>query len=215
MFKTIEKKKIVFFIVPISYAVAAYSLLTKGINETGLRSGIQTAMQISTLLYLLILIAAPLYTFFNNNTFTRWLNNNQKYLTISYALTQILALFGIFSLFLYFSDIFWEISIPKQRSFGAFGLFFLLSLIIISSDRVAKWLGEKKWQLIQSIVLYYLYTIYMFAYLRRSFIESPRYSYSVIHTLLFCGLIVGLLLRLAWDLKRAKDSITAKKLPKE
>jgi len=138
---------------------------SEGFGEPGLRAGIRLSGRISTLLFMSAFLARPLYLWFSGPV-TRWLLKNRRYLGVSFASTHTMHLFLILGLA--------RLSPSFVHSLkggvvwgGGLGYVFLYAMTATSSDRAVRWLGAKRWKILHTVGLYYLWSIFAFTYLGR------------------------------------------------
>jgi DMSO/TMAO reductase YedYZ heme-binding membrane subunit len=164
----------------------------EGLGEPGLRAGIRLSGRISTLLFMSAFLARPLFLSVSCPV-TRWLLENRRYLGVSFASSHTMHLFLILGLAITSASFIHSLKGGTIIG-GGLGYIILYAMTATSSDRAVRWLGARRWKILHTLGLYYLWSIFAVTYLGR-LKESPRYWPWVI--LVWGGMVFrfGMLLR--------------------
>ena len=149
-----------------------------GFNETATRYAIRWSAKMSFLLFCLAFSAAGIHYFVKNSR-SYWLRMNRKYLGISFALIHLIHLAFLGILQNYFHPVFNKAAITSLLG-GGIAYLFVVLMLLTSFPRFSKQLSPPAWAMLHTIGGYWIWTIFMTSYTRRSFTEWEYLPYVVI-----------------------------------
>lgn len=143
-----------------------------GADEAGIRTAIRVSARVSFAIFLLAYVAAPARQFWRTPA-TAWLLRNRRHVGVSFAVAHFLHLFDIALLALLLGDAFrMEAAVLYG---GGLAYVLLTAMTLTSFDRSARWLGPRRWKLLHSTGLHWLWTVFtVFDWTPLAF-ESPAY----------------------------------------
>lgn len=161
----------------------ALILIFHGINEPSMAIVIRLTARTSCILFLLAFCASSLRRF-KSNKFTRWLLQNRRYFGLSMAVSHgfhAIAIIGAAIL---------STEIPTDNHGGNLGYLFIIAMTITSFRYPASFLGERGWQILHTVGMYYLWLAFIYSF-------SNRLDESLLIYLPFVSLlIIAIALRL-------------------
>lgn len=133
--------------------------------QEGVRLGIRVTARISLFLFSIAFITSSL-RFTLKNKFAYWMKNRRA-VGLSFAFSHLIH--GILFATLYIVDptLFYQVAQPTTIIFGGLGYVFLLAMTITSNDYSVQKLGIKRWRMLHSIGMYYLWFIFFASYAGR------------------------------------------------
>ncbi len=162
----------------------AIIVIIHGINEPSMRLAIRATARTSCILFIAAFVAAPLQQIWRNS-FTQWLRRNRRYLGVSFAVSHGFHAIAIFGLAIVTSGDSYQ-SDPG----GMLGYLFIVAMTLTSFNRTAAWLGQRPWQILHTVGMYYLWLAFLIAF-------SGRLSESILLYLpIVILLILAIMLRL-------------------
>ncbi|MCI0489055.1 MAG: ferric reductase-like transmembrane domain-containing protein [Blastocatellia bacterium] len=179
----------------------AVIFLAQGFGEEGMRTVTRATARTSISLFLIAFTASPLLAVWPNDL-TRWLRANRRYIGVSFALSHAFHAAAIYGLARLTSGE--SLPGPASPEFlgGALGYIFIAAMAATSFDRTARWLGAKRWRILHTSGMYYLWMVFMFSY-------GGRATQSIYYVPLAVLLISAMVLRL-FAHKRPKRMVAVK-----
>jgi sulfoxide reductase heme-binding subunit YedZ len=178
--------------------MVAVVLLRWGAGEDGLRAGIRATAGSSFALLMVVFVASPLNALFTSSA-TKWLLANRRYLGVSFAVSQLAHAILIGALASTHPSSFWRRLAMTTLVGGGLGYVLTALMTVTSFDRPAAWLGRRRWRLLHTAGVYYLWAIFFFSYVGRA--ASPRYAALVV------VLAASLALRVAAAVRRRARAV--------
>lgn len=151
--------------------MTAAIFLVAGIGEAGLRMLIRATARTSLVLFLAAFVASSLRQLWPMPA-TRWLLTNRRYVGVSFAVSHFLHLLAIVALAVTVPE--FEISTVTLIG-GGMAYVFIAAMVATSFDRTTAWLGPRRWRLLHTAGMYYVWIIFVNSYVPRALIESPAY----------------------------------------
>lgn len=169
--------------------ICALLLATAGFTERGVSLVIRTTAQTSFVLFLAAFSAASLLKFFPNGV-TRWLRSNRRYLGVSFAVSHLLHAAAILTLGVVTGGRSLAATDAATLVGGGLAYVFILAMAATSFDGAVRQLGQRRWTLLHTAGMYYIWFIFMFSYGGRA-VDSLAYATPALL------LVLALMLRLA------------------
>jgi len=164
--------------------------LVSGTDEVGARVLIRATARTSLVYFLAAFVASGLRGLWPSPG-TLWLLRNRRYLGVSFALSHFLHLAAILEVAWRWPHPFLEQSArPVTLIGGGLGYVFIAAMTATSFDRSAAWLGARRWRLLHTAGMYYLWIIFTFSFGGRA-VVAPAYALPAL------ALLAGLTVRLA------------------
>ena len=162
----------------------ALILIFHGINEPSMAIVIRLTARTSCILFLLAFCASSLRRF-KSDRFTRWLLQNRRYFGLSMAVSH-----GFHAIAIIGAAILSTETIPTDSHGGNLGYLFIIAMTITSFRYPASFLGERGWQILHTVGMYYLWLAFIYSF-------SNRLDESLLIYLPFVSLlIIAIALRL-------------------
>ncbi len=165
----------------------AVLLAIAGTGDDGLRLVIRATARTSVALFLLAFAASALRRRWPTPQ-TRWLLANRRYVGVSFAVSHfghllaILALAG-WSVREFYARAGWTAGI-----LGSLGYVLIAAMVATSFDATADWLGPRRWRLLHTTGLYYLWFIFFVSFAPRAG-QAPL-LYGTVTFLLVAAMVV-------------------------
>ena len=179
----------------------AVIFVVQGFDAEGSSTVIRATARTSITLFLVAFVASPLLSLWPS-ALTRWLRMNRRYIGVSFAVSHGFHAAAICGLAVVSSGE----SLPGVTSptfiGGALAYLFIAAMTITSFHATTRWLGAKRWRILHTSGMYYLWIIFMFSY-------GGRAAQSIYYMPLAAILIAALLLRFL-ALKKPKNLVAAK-----
>lgn len=158
--------------------------LSHGFNESSVRIAIRSTARTSCLLFIMAFIASAL-RYFSKHSFVQWLRQNRRYLGLSMAISHSFHALAIITLAILTTD-----SYLYSNHGGNLGYFFIFAMTITSFQPTASLLGNRGWQVLHTVGMYYLWLAFVYTF-------ASRLSESLIIYVPFVSLlVVALIIRL-------------------
>ncbi|MBW4618566.1 MAG: ferric reductase-like transmembrane domain-containing protein [Cyanosarcina radialis HA8281-LM2] len=145
--------------------------IVNGINEQGMRIAIRTTGRTSCLLFLSAFIASSLHQL-RSSSFSVWLLKNRRYLGISMAVSHSYHAIALLGLWFATAG-----TAPQIEPLGTLGYIILIAMTVTSFPRPANWLGKRRWQILHTTGMYFLWAglllEYSFKLSKSPFLYSP------------------------------------------
>lgn len=177
--------------------LAALVLARWGAGDAGLRAGIRATARSSWALFLAVFVASPWHRLAPSSA-SKWLLRNRRYLGVSMALSQLVHALFIGALVALDRDRFVARLSASTAIGGLLGYVFLALMTATSFDRTAAWLGRRRWRILHTVGVYYLWIVFAFSFFGRA-LRSPAYWALVIPLVLAMALRV-----VAWRRRAAR-----------
>ena len=181
-------------------AAFAAAIAALGTDEAALRTLVRATAQVSFALFLPVYAASPLRRLWPAPA-TRWLLRNRRYLGVSFAWAHGLHLLAIAMLVLLLGDAFE--SDPVVLVFGGFTYLLLAGMVLTSTDRTARWLGPRRWNLLHRTGIHALWLLFTISWAGRA--ASPYY----LALTLLAGAVAGLRLAALRTRRAARSGAAA------
>ena len=159
--------------------------MTQGLSETSNRIAIRASAKISFFLFCIAFSASALH-FFIKNAFSYWLRMNRKYWGISFAISHFIHLVFLGLLQYCFHPVF-NLAATTSLLAGGIAYLFIVLMFLTSFPTFAKYLSQQQWKWLHTIGGYWIWSIFMSSYWKRSMTEWEYVPYVVI-LLLVLGL---------------------------
>lgn len=124
---------------------------------------------------------------------TRWLRRNRRYLGVSFAISHAIHLAGIIAFARLDPAGFAEATNVLTFLGGGLAYGFIAAMALTSFDRAVVWLGPRRWRLLHTLGLWYIWVIFAQAYGKRVVVDI---DYGPGMALVLAALVVRLLPRL-------------------
>jgi methionine sulfoxide reductase heme-binding subunit len=176
-------------------------LTAYGTDEAGIRVAIRATARSSYGFFLAAFVASSLRRAWRSPA-SAWVLANRRYLGVSFAVSHFVHLLAIFALYHWSMREFLVGTGVTVTVLGGLGYVFVLAMAATSFDRSAAWLAPRRWRLLHTTGMYYLWFIFTVSYVSRA-VTSPAYAP-------FALLALGTLgLRLAYRPGRARRTTLA------
>jgi len=123
----------------------AYLVLLLPVSEANLRLMIRSSGRASMLIFALAFATAPLCRLFANTT-TSWMRRNRRAVGLLFAWSQLLHLFALLALGLWYPDPFLAGLDILTLAGGGLAYFFTFAMAATSNDRSVRMLGRVRWR---------------------------------------------------------------------
>jgi hypothetical protein len=140
--------------------MAATIVATNGTAEPAIRLLLRSTARTSFLLFSGAFVASAVYRLWRN-PFTSWLRQNRRYLGVSFALSHALHAAAIAALLRMSAE---RIE-PPVLVLGGLAYLFIAAMTATSFDRTAAWLGPRRWRLLHTAGVYYLWSAFALNFL--------------------------------------------------
>ena len=144
-----------------------------GLDEAGIRVLIRATARTSFAFFLLAFVASPLRRVWRSPA-SAWLLANRRYLGLSFAVSHLLHLIAIFALYHWSGRELLAGTSPVVAVVGGLGYLLLAALAATSFDGAVALLGVRRWRLLHTIGMYYLWFVFAVSYVPRA-IGAPTY----------------------------------------
>lgn len=152
--------------------ICAVIVATAGFNEGGLHLVIRTTAQTSLVLFLAAFTSSALLKL-SANALTKWLRRNRRYIGVSFAVSHTFHLAAILALGIVTGGAFFREVTLTTIIGGGLAYVFIFAMAATSFDSAVRWMGHKRWQLLHSIGMFYVWFIFMFSYGGRATVSLP------------------------------------------
>ncbi len=174
----------------------------EGVDEPGIRVVIRATARTSFALFLAAFVASALRRAWRSPT-TAWLLANRRYLGLSFAVSHGLHLAAILALYHWSGRELVAGSGTIVTVLGGFGYLLLAAMAATSFDGAVLRLGVRRWRLLHTVGMYYLWFVFSVGYVPRA-LKSPAYAP-------LAALAVGaLVIRLAYRPGRVRRTVLAR-----
>jgi methionine sulfoxide reductase heme-binding subunit len=135
--------------------IAALVLAIHGSKQQGMYLILRATARTSLVLFLAVFVASPLRAAWPSRA-TRWLVENRRYLGVSFAASHTV----------HFAAIIGLTRVSPERPdlvvllLGALGYAFILAMTATSFDTTAAWLGPRRWKMLHSCGVYYIWSVF-------------------------------------------------------
>jgi methionine sulfoxide reductase heme-binding subunit len=146
-----------------------------GTDEAGIRVVIRATARSSFAFFLAAFVASALRRAWRS-PMSAWLLANRRYLGVSFAVSHLVHLLAIFALYHWSPRQFLVGTGATVTALGGLGYVLLLAMTATSFDRSAAWLGPRRWRMLHTTGMYYLWFIFSVSYVPRAALESPAYA---------------------------------------
>lgn len=144
-------------------AMAVAILLVGGYDERGLHLVIRSTAQTSFVLFLSAFAATSLVKLWPSR-FSKWLRRNRRYVGVSFAASHLLHAAAIIALASLTGGASLRETSAGELAGGGMAYAFILVMAATSSDKAVSWMGPRRWSLLHTIGMYYIWMIFMFSY---------------------------------------------------
>jgi methionine sulfoxide reductase heme-binding subunit len=144
-----------------------------GLDEAGIRVLIRATARTSFAFSLLAFAASPLRRAWRSPG-SAWLLANRRYLGLSFAVSHGLHLIAIFALYHWSGRELLAGTSPLVTVVGGLGYVLLAAMAATSFDGAVALLGVRRWRLLHSVGMYYLWFVFAVSYVPRA-IRTPTY----------------------------------------
>jgi DMSO/TMAO reductase YedYZ heme-binding membrane subunit len=145
--------------------------IVNGVDELGMRLAIRATGRTSCLLFLSAFIASSLRQLWPSS-FSTWLLKNRRYLGISMAVSHSYHAIALLGLWFATAG-----AAPQFDPLGTVGYVLLIAMTITSFPRPANWLGKRRWQILHTTGMHFLWAGLLFEYsfklTKAPFLYSP------------------------------------------
>ena len=155
-------------------AASAATLGVQGVGEEGIRAVIRLTARTSFVLFNAAFAASALAARWPGRA-TRWLLANRRQVGVSFAASHFVHLLAILAL-TRFTVVFGDASVLV----AVLGYVAIAAMTATSFDRTAAWLGPHRWRRLHLTAGYYIWLVFLAAYLPRTILASPAYAPFVI-----------------------------------
>ena len=177
-------------------AMVAIIIAVYGSGEDAARVTIRATARTSFALFLTAFTATGLVRFWPNHL-TKWVRANRRYIGVSFGISHGFHALGIAALAFITSGASIKETDMSALVGGSLAYLFIAAMVATSFDRTAAMLGQKKWQILHTTGMYYLWAVFFFSYGGRATVSI----YYVPHALL---LISAIALRFVALMKRKR-----------
>jgi sulfoxide reductase heme-binding subunit YedZ len=150
----------------------AAELVVAGTGEAGIRAVVRRSAQTSLVLFCSAFTASSLAQL-RPGPITRWMLRNRRYLGVSFAASHTYHLLALVAL-ARVSPAFVESLNAVTLVGGGMAYVFIAAMVATSFDRSAAWLGPRRWKVLHTVGMYYIWIIFLQSYLPRA-VVSPAY----------------------------------------
>lgn len=168
--------------------MSGWLLFTSDVDSDGYRLVIRATARTSLAFFLAAFMASTL-TKLMPGPFSTWLRSNRRYLGLSFAMSHFIHLCAIVGLANLYPDIFWTLSNPRSITTGSVGYLAIALLAATSFDRMVRWLGVRRWQLLHTVGGWFIWISFVFT-------NGKRIPVSVWYALPVVTLFVALIAKL-------------------
>ena len=144
-------------------AMALAILLIAGVNERGLHLVIRSTAQTSFALFLSAFAATALLKLWPSR-FSKWLRRNRRYVGVSFAASHMAHAFAIIALAVMTGGVSLRDTQIPELAGGGMAYVFILAMAATSSDKAVSWMGLRRWSLLHTVGMYYIWLIFMVSY---------------------------------------------------
>ena len=155
-------------------AASAATLGVQGVGEEGLRAVIRLTARTSFVLFNAAFAASALARRWPGG-FTRWLARNRRQVGVSFAVSHLVHLVAIVALTRY-AALFDNAGVLV----AVLGYVAVAAMTATSFDRTAAWLGPRRWRRLHLVAGWYVWGVFVAAYVPRTIVESPAYASFVV-----------------------------------
>ena len=141
-----------------------------GNTENGVRELIRWSARISFSLFCVAFSASSLHKHVTSS-FSWYLLMNRKFLGMAFAVIHLLHLAFIFWLQMKFHPVF-ELAVTSSLIGGGIAYFFVCIMLITSFEKPKAWISSSSWKWIHTIGGYWIWSIFMTTYWKRTDSES-------------------------------------------
>ena len=139
-------------------------ILVNDINEKETVSLlIRSTAKLSFILFMLAFVASSLF-YYINNSLTRWLLKNRRYIGVSFAISHYLHLGALLLMTFHIDFNVFEDRGLFRTAFGALAYAFITLMTITSFDSTRNLFGAKNWKTIHTIGGYLLWIVFAKSY---------------------------------------------------
>ncbi|HEX5735332.1 MAG TPA: hypothetical protein VF131_21055 [Blastocatellia bacterium] len=177
-------------------AMVAGIIAIHGAGEEGARVTIRATARTSFVLFLTAFTATALVRFWPGGL-TRWVRANRRYIGVSFGVSHAFHAIGILALAFITSGASIRETDASALVGGLLAYLFIAAMVFTSFDRTAAMLGQKKWQILHTTGMYYLWAIFFISYGERAVV-------SIFYAPLALLLISAIALRFAASVKRRR-----------
>jgi sulfoxide reductase heme-binding subunit YedZ len=157
-------------------AFLVLAVLTKlGFNKEGFQGVLHLTGKTSLLLFTSAFIASSLFKTWPT-PWSRWIARNRRYLGVSFACSHFFHLVSILVLIRISPDFMNSLRLSAIVG-GSIGYFFIAAMTATSFDRTTEWLGARRWKILHTTGVYYLWFIFFVTYTFYIFSKSPVYVF--------------------------------------
>jgi len=175
-------------------AIVAALLAAHGLNEAGVRAAVRATARTSFLLFLAAFSASALHRLFPGRA-TRFLLKNRRYLGVSFAASHAFHFGGLAALASIVGDRFWKENPAPIVIGGGLGFAFIFAMAATSFDSTAAFIGPRRWRLLHTAGVHYLWAIFTFDYVGMTLAKSPAYAPLALLAAIAMALRIGARLR--------------------
>ena len=182
-------------------AMVASVIAIYGAGEEGARVTIRATARTSFVLFLTAFTATALVRLWPGGL-TKWVRANRRYIGVSFGVSHAFHAIGIAALAFITSGASLRETDTAALVGGSLAYLFIAAMVLTSFDRTAAMLGQKKWQILHTTGMYYLWAVFFFSY-------GGRAVVSIFYSPLALLLISAIALRFVASMKRRR-LVTAK-----
>ncbi|MFT4566522.1 MAG: N-acyl-D-amino-acid deacylase [Saprospiraceae bacterium] len=141
-------------------------LIVYGWDEAGFRQQIRWSARISFALFCMAFGASALHYLFMTG-FTWWLLKKRKYIGISFATIHLIHLAFLVILQYVYHPVF-DLAATTSLIGGGIAYFFVIMMLSTSFEKGRRWLSNKQWELLHMIGGYWIWSIFLTTYFKRT-----------------------------------------------
>ena len=165
-----------------------------GTGEEGVRVVIRATARTSFVIFLTAFTATALVKLWPGSV-TKWIRSNRRYIGVSFAVSHSMHAAAILALALLTAGASIRETDAPALIGGSLAYLFIAAMVATSFDRTTVLLGQRRWQLLHTVGIYYLFLIFLFSY-------GGRAVVSIYHVPLAVLLVAAITLRLIASRKR-------------
>ena len=177
-------------------AMLAIIISIYGVGEEGAHVTIRATARTSFALFLTAFTATALVKLWPNGL-TKRVRANRRYIGVSFGVSHAFHAVGIIALAFITSGASIRETDLSALIGGSLAYLFIAAMVVTSFDRTAAILGHKKWQILHTVGMYYLWMIFFFSY-------GGRAVVSIYYAPLALMLISAIALRFVASMKRRR-----------
>ncbi len=144
-------------------------LAVYGWDEDGFRQQVRWSARISFALFCMAFGASAVHYYIKNGL-TSWLLLKRKYIGISFAIIHLIHL-GFLIILQYVYHPVFDLAATSSLIGGGMAYFFVVMMLLTSFEKGRQWLTNSQWKFLHTIGGYWIWTIFMTTYYKRTVTE--------------------------------------------